>query len=334
MPTLELWQTYDREAVHDIFSPDTTFTPQTGSWGISGMVRLETKGDWAFFVTFGQSQGDHDFEEEITEDGVFTWQSQPRYALTSPVIQELVAHDDLANNIHLFLRTKSGVEYTYFGRLGYLEHDPNKERPVYFTWQLMDWPPPPAVLAGLSLAPTPAPTTPPPLPTSNTLTQTPPPAVKPTKGAPSSKGGGGKATLAGQDAKNRALGLAGEKLVLAHEAARLTAAGRTDLVARIVHTALVEGDSAGYDIRSFNDDGSDRHIEVKTTKGPSTNAFFISPNELDFSDKHAASYVILRLHGYDSKTNSAYFFEIPGRARDALSLKPSEYRARLLPTTT
>ena len=47
-----------------------------------------------------------------------------------------------------------------------------------------------------------------------------------------------------------------------------------------MHLAVVEGDSAGYDVRSFNVDGTERHIEVKTTGGPATNAFFISPNEV------------------------------------------------------
>jgi hypothetical protein len=35
--TLELWQTYSREEVHDIFSPDTVFT---GTWGIQGIIKV------------------------------------------------------------------------------------------------------------------------------------------------------------------------------------------------------------------------------------------------------------------------------------------------------
>src|SRR5687768_11197628 len=77
--SLRLWESYTREEVHDIFEPTTLFTPQTGKWGLPGIVRLsETDGDFIFFVTFGSSQGNHDFDEAITEDGVLTWQSQPR----------------------------------------------------------------------------------------------------------------------------------------------------------------------------------------------------------------------------------------------------------------
>ncbi len=82
MPALELWKQYTRQEVHDSFSPETTFTPQAGSWGLWGIVRMPDRpGSFVFLVTFGQSQGDHDFDESITEDGVLTWQSQPRQAL-------------------------------------------------------------------------------------------------------------------------------------------------------------------------------------------------------------------------------------------------------------
>ena len=104
-------------------------------------------------MTFGSSQGAHDFDEEISEDGVLTWQSQPKQRFDTPMIQEFIAHNDLTHTIHLFLRTKRNIPYTYFGELGYLDHDPNREAPVYFTWQLMNWPPPNEVTLGLNVVP-------------------------------------------------------------------------------------------------------------------------------------------------------------------------------------
>jgi hypothetical protein len=331
--SLNLWETYTREEAHDIFQPDTTFTPQTGTWGLQGIVGIaNSPGDFVFFVTFGSSQGAHDFDEEISEDGVLTWQSQPRQRLDTPRIQQFIDHDDLKNSIHLFLRTSNNLSYTYFGRLGYLEHDPKREAPVHFSWQLMDWPPSPAVLQSLGIVPaTPQDPVTPILATPDTLTETPPPKVG--TGGSGGGAGGTHATHLGQDAKNRKLGLAGEKLVLIYERHRLTAAGRADFAAHIVHVAVVEGDSAGYDIRSFNADGTDRHIEVKTTGGPASNAFFISPNEIEFSAKHPDSYVLMRLSGYSDARNSANFYEKPGPISDAFGLTPTEYRARLLPSS-
>jgi len=90
MTTLKLWEHYSRSDVHQIFSPDTNFTPQAGTWGLQGMVRIpERAGDWVFFVTYGQRQGEHEFDESITHDGVLSWQSQPAQDLNHQSIKEL-----------------------------------------------------------------------------------------------------------------------------------------------------------------------------------------------------------------------------------------------------
>ena len=83
------------------------------------------------------------------------------------------------------------------------------------------------------------------------------------------------------------MGLAGERLVLGLERQRLIADGRPDLAERVVHVAVVEGDAAGYDIRSYEHDGTPRLIEVKTTRGAATAAFFVSPNEIALSRARA-----------------------------------------------
>ena len=98
MRELRLWERYTRREVHDIFSPDTVFQPSAGAWGNAGIIRVpDTSGDWVFFVTFGSRQGDHDFDESISEDGVLTWQSQPSQKLEHPRIKQLIEHDDLSH---------------------------------------------------------------------------------------------------------------------------------------------------------------------------------------------------------------------------------------------
>jgi hypothetical protein len=73
MKSLELWSEYTREEIHSIFSPDTTFTPQAGTWGLHGMIRVpDRQGDWVFLVSLGNQQGEHVFDESITVDGVTT----------------------------------------------------------------------------------------------------------------------------------------------------------------------------------------------------------------------------------------------------------------------
>jgi hypothetical protein len=184
----------------------------------------------------------------------------------------------------------------------------------------------------IDLSPPVEPTTPI-APAPGRLTRTDPPkAAAFTGDTGSSSGTGKKAILHGHDAKNAKLGLAGENLVLKHERLRLEGSGRSDLAQLVVHVAVVEGDSAGYDIRSFNLDGTQRHIEVKTTSGPASNAFFISSNEITFGARHPDSYVLIRVSGYSYETDSGNYYEVAGSVAESFYLVASEYRARLLPT--
>ncbi len=36
MQTLQVGEFFNREDIHSIFSPDSTFTPQAGTWGLQG----------------------------------------------------------------------------------------------------------------------------------------------------------------------------------------------------------------------------------------------------------------------------------------------------------
>lgn len=86
-----------------------------------------------------------------------------------------------------------------------------------------------------------------------------------------------------RDARNRALGRKGEELVLHYERRRLIAGGRQDLADKLEWTSEERGHGAGYDVASFELDGRERLIEVKTTNGSARTPFYLSENELDFS---------------------------------------------------
>jgi hypothetical protein len=337
MATLTLWDSYTREQVHGIFSPDTTFTPQAGTWGLQGIVRVpERAGSYVFLVTFGKKQGAHSFDESITDDGVLTWQSQPSQTLTDARIQDFIHHDDRTDSIYLFLRTRADLPYTYCGTVGYLAHDTDREQPVHFQWQLLDWPAPPKTLTamGLILVSTsssgavngPLVTS----PTQGGLIETPPPAPSKPGGAKTSTFNAVKRTYhPDQDARNKKLGLVGELLVFQSEKQHLLQAGRADLSKRVLHVSVTEGDGAGYDIRSFAPDGTVRHLEVKTTRGGVSTGFFISPNEVAFSEAHPDSFELVRVYDYNQATQSGSCYRLSGPARKTLTLEPSQYRASL-----
>ena len=82
---LNLYADYSRELVHDIFAPNTPFKKSTGTWGLQGIVPIpDRQNDFVFFVTFGQSQEEHIFDENISRSGVLSWQSQPRNLQVRP----------------------------------------------------------------------------------------------------------------------------------------------------------------------------------------------------------------------------------------------------------
>lgn len=328
---LRLYADYSRREVHDIFAPDTQFHPQTGTWGLHGIVRIPDRpGDYVFFVTFGQQQGEHVFEEGVTEDGVLTWQSQPRQTLSNPQIQEFIQHDESRNSVYLFLRTRPGTDYTYLGRLKYLSHDREREQPVYFKWQVLPEIIPSVVAerSGLQLEPAGETDEDPPAPPAG-LVETSPPVARPRAGEPShSFRGRRRGDYAERDARNRELGLAGELLVLEWEREALRAAGRADLAGRVRHTAVVEGDGAGYDIESLTPEGKPKYIEVKTTRGPAATPFFMSPNELAFAALHAADYRLYRVYEFQAEPPSGHVYIMEGDPGAQFECTPTQYQLR------
>lgn len=128
-----------------------------------------------------------------------------------------------------------------------------------------------------------------------------------------------------RDHRNRVLGRLGEQRVLAHEIARLTGAGRMDLAKRVEWTADTRGDGAGYDIRSFEPDGSDLLIEVKATKGGPTTDFFLTKTEIEVSAERPDAWRLYRLH---SLPVDPRLFVIPPPLERMVALTPETWRAR------
>lgn len=337
--SLLLFEDYNREEVHAIFEPGTRFQAQTGSWGLHGLIKLRDRpGDYVFLVTFGKRQGEHSFDEGISNEGLLRWQSQPAQDWNDRHIQCLVRHDYSINIIYLFLRTsdrRAGVAlpYTYLGTLASDGYDRERVRPVHFRWRLLNWPIPELVqrrmmltledehigtdradnAAGIS--------------DNGVLEETAPPSPV-TVSAGSSTAQFRASRRRPDEQKSRELGLAGELLVMIREMAKLRAVGRPELAERVVHTAVVEGDHAGYDIASFFPDGRRKYIEVKTTSGPKETNFFISANEVAFSERHPGNYELCRVFLYNPIANNGFFYSLFGDIKILCELTPTEYRVR------
>jgi hypothetical protein len=136
-----------------------------------------------------------------------------------------------------------------------------------------------------------------------------------------------KYDVAGRDARNRALGRAGEERALAHEHAALRAAGRTDLANGIRWVSHLDGDGAGYDIRSFEPDGRDRLIEVKTTNGWERTPFHVTRNELAVADERRDAWLLLRLWNFSREPQA---FELRPPLEAHVSLVATSFQASFL----
>ena len=98
--------------------------------------------------------------------------------------------------------------------------------------------------------------------------------------------------------RNRALGRAGEKRVLAHERAFLAGIGRADLAERVRWVSEEDGDGAGYDVESWSPEGQARLIEVKTSNGWERTPFHITRNELSVAESRPCEWRLLRLWNF------------------------------------
>ncbi len=134
----------------------------------------------------------------------------------------------------------------------------------------------------------------------------------------------GKFDVAGRDERNRALGRAGEQLVLTYERAVLEAAGRGDLARKVRWVSEEDGDGAGYDIESYTPNGKARLLEVKTTNGWERTPFHISQNELDVANERSADWCLFRLWSFSREPKA---FELRPPLEAHVSLMPTSFQA-------
>lgn len=129
-----------------------------------------------------------------------------------------------------------------------------------------------------------------------------------------------------QEARNRSLGRAGELFVAELEVQRLYSAGKKHLADRVEHVAATQGDGLGYDVHSFETDGRDRLIEVKTTSFGNLTPFFVSRNELARSEQDEPIFRLYRVFDFRKEPR---LFELPGAITKHCALEASTYLARL-----
>jgi hypothetical protein len=127
-----------------------------------------------------------------------------------------------------------------------------------------------------------------------------------------------------REARNSTLGIAGEEFVVRFEHWRLNQLGKNKLAERVEHVSQTKGDGLGYDVLSFDTDGKERFIEVKTTAFGKETPFFVTRNELDFSKDASDNFVLCRLFEF---RQTPRLFALKGALDQHCSLDPVTYRA-------
>lgn len=123
-----------------------------------------------------------------------------------------------------------------------------------------------------------------------------------------------------KEIRNKHLGLLGELFILKNEIDFLTSKGRIDLVNKIIHVSVMIGDGLGYDVLSFDENGNEKKIEVKTTRSDITRPFYLTRNELDFSINNPDNYYLYRLFDFDSNVNKGKYYVVSGNIANSLTL--------------
>ena len=125
-----------------------------------------------------------------------------------------------------------------------------------------------------------------------------------------------------REARNISLGRAGEEFVLSFEHFRLYELGQKKLADKVDHVSMSKGDGLGYDILSFEPDGRERFIEVKTTAFAKETPFFISRGEIQFANNHEEQFHLYRLYEF---RKSPKLFDLVGSVEKHCAVNPVSY---------
>ncbi len=125
--------------------------------------------------------------------------------------------------------------------------------------------------------------------------------------------------------RRKHIGDRGEAIVFESEKKRLRKANRPDLAKKVKHVAATD-DTKGYDILSFDEDGTPRQIEVKATTGKNLGrGFYLTANELRASEVKDANYYIYFVFETLSAKPRLYIYPNPKLGPTGFVLRPTQY---------
>lgn len=111
--------------------------------------------------------------------------------------------------------------------------------------------------------------------------------------------------------ERKLIGNAGEELVYKDQIEFVKKHAPENLKS-VRHVSKLDGDGAGYDICSFNEDKKLVYIEVKSTTGKKETPFYMSSSEYAFFELHKDNYIIARVYEFDTNTKNGKIDYVKG----------------------
>ena len=123
------------------------------------------------------------------------------------------------------------------------------------------------------------------------------------------------------------IGLRGEYFILKYEIGGLIKVNRADLANKVRHISKDQGDYVGYDILSYDKNGNEKYIEVKTSVNGYTTDFFLTVNEMN-KIKKLENYFIYRVFDFDIQIErgNLYIVNCKNDFIDYFTIQPTQYK--------
>ncbi|MCS3627181.1 hypothetical protein GGP53_001022 [Salinibacter ruber] len=129
-----------------------------------------------------------------------------------------------------------------------------------------------------------------------------------------------------RERRNRNLGKAGEEYVVELEERRLRHEDNPELAKQVEWVAETRGDGLGYDVLSFENNGEERYVEVKTTKQGKSLPFYLTATELRFSREAGDRFYLYRLFDFAGDAEPSLYV-LNGPVDNVCSLTPKSFQA-------
>jgi hypothetical protein len=119
----------------------------------------------------------------------------------------------------------------------------------------------------------------------------------------------------------RIIGDRGEELVIEFEQQYLIRNGQHELAKKVLKVE----DGNGYDIHSYEINGDDKYIEVKTTTGINKRPFFMTDNEWEFMIRNSEKYYLYRIYDFNIDKNAGKYFKLKGNIHEQVHRVPKVF---------